>query len=123
MAFPAWAPVFRTADMARSVRFYVDVLGFKSESRVQGSTNLYRDAVRIILSVPDPKEEWKAPCFTGHLYIGVDTIGALEELWAKAKDRAEIVFAPKDLAYDAREFFIRDPDGYGLLFGALSPRK
>jgi uncharacterized glyoxalase superfamily protein PhnB len=123
MALVAFAPVFRTADLERSVRFYVEALGFVSEQRVAGSTNLYHGAVRIILSQPDPKEEWKGPSFTGHLYIGVDSLDELDTLWARVKDRAKIIFALKDLDYGAREFCIEDDNGYRLLFGALLPKK
>lgn len=124
MALVAMAPVFRTADLQKSVRFYVDVLGFKSDQRAgAGSANLYRDAIRIIVSEPDAKEDWKGAAYTGHLYIGVDSLEELEALWAKVKDHARIIFAPKDLAYGAREFCIQDDNGYRLLFGALLARK
>ena len=124
MPLVAMAPVFRTADIQRAMKFYVDVLGFSSDQRGgPQSANLYRDKIRIIVSKPDPEQEWTGPSYTGHLYIGVDSIDELEALWGKVKDKVEVIFPIKDLAYGAREFAIRDPDGYGLLFGAILPKR
>jgi catechol 2,3-dioxygenase-like lactoylglutathione lyase family enzyme len=46
-------PILTTDDMDRSVHFYVDVLGFTCGMRTAGYSNLYRDAVRIMLSAPN----------------------------------------------------------------------
>jgi catechol 2,3-dioxygenase-like lactoylglutathione lyase family enzyme len=59
--------------MDRSVHFYVDVLGFTCDMRTPGYSNLYRDAVRIMLAAPNAHEEWKGPKFTSQFYIGPDT--------------------------------------------------
>jgi hypothetical protein len=44
----------------------------------------------------------------------------VDALWAKLKDRADIIYAVDDFDYGAREFGIRDDSGYALAFGAPS---
>jgi catechol 2,3-dioxygenase-like lactoylglutathione lyase family enzyme len=122
MPFRKLAPILTTDDMDRSVRFYVDVLGFTCGMQTPGYSNLYRDAVRIMLGAPNAHGEWKGPKFTGQLYIGLETAEEVDVLWAKVKDRAEVIYAVDDFDYDMREFGIRDDSGYSLAFGAPSKK-
>jgi uncharacterized glyoxalase superfamily protein PhnB len=114
------APILTTEDMDRSIRFYVDVLGFTCGMQTAGDSNLYRDAVRIMLAAPNAHGDWKGPCFTGQLYIDLETADEVNALWATVKDRAEVIYAVDDFAYGADEFGIRDDNGYSLTFGAPS---
>ena len=75
-----------------------------------------------MLSSPNAHEAWNGPKLTGQLYIGLETASEVDELWAKVKDRAEILYAVDDFDYGAREFGIRDDSGYSLAFGAPSKR-
>ncbi len=122
MALKTLAPILTTDDIDRSVRFYVDVLGFACGMQTPSYANLSRDAVRIMLSSPNAHEAWNGPKFTGQLYIGLETASEVDELWAKVKDRAEIIYALADFDYGAHEFGIRDDSGYALAFGAPSNR-
>jgi uncharacterized glyoxalase superfamily protein PhnB len=123
MAFETLAPILTTEDMDRSVRFYVDVLGFMCGMRTAGYSNLYRDAVRIMLAAANAHDdEWKGPKFTGQLYIGLETAEAVDSLWARVKGRAEIIYALDDFDYGMHEFGIRDDSGYHLAFGAPSEK-
>ena len=70
MTLKTLAPILTTDDMDRSVRFYVDVLGFTCGIQTSGYSSLYRDAVRIMLAAPNAHGEWRGPNFTGQLYIG-----------------------------------------------------
>jgi uncharacterized glyoxalase superfamily protein PhnB len=106
--------------MDRSVRFYVDNLGFTCGLQTHEYSNLERDAVRIMLAAPIAHGAWNGPKFTGQLYIGLDTAEEVDAVWAKAKDRAEIIYALDDFDYGAHEFGIRDDNGYHLAFGAPS---
>jgi uncharacterized glyoxalase superfamily protein PhnB len=54
------------------------------------------------------------------LHIGLDTAEEVDALWAKMKDRAEVIYAVDDLDYGSREFGIRHDSGYHLAFGARS---
>jgi uncharacterized glyoxalase superfamily protein PhnB len=106
--------------MERSVRFYVDVLGFTCGMQTPGYSNLYRDGVRIMLGGVNPGPEWTGPKFTGQLYIDLETADEVDALWAKVKDRAEVAYPVEDMDYGAYEFGIRDDNGYDLAFGAPS---
>ena len=121
MALKTLDPILTTDDMERSVRFYVDVLGFTCGMQTSGYSNLHRDSIRIMLAAPNAHEEWKGAAFTGQLYIGLNRAEEVDALWARVKDRAEIVYAVSDQEHGAREFGIRDDSGYRLAFGA--PKK
>ena len=104
MPFTQLAPILTTDDMDRSVRFYVDVLGFTCGMQTPGYSNLYRDTVRIMLAAPNAHQEWEGPKFSGQLYIGLETAAEVDTLWAKVKDRAEVIYAVDDFDYGAHEF-------------------
>lgn len=118
MTFKALAPILTTDDMGRSVRFYVDVLGFACGVQTPEYSNLQRDGVRIMLATPNAHEAWSGPKFTGQLSINLETAAEVDALWAKVKDLADIVYAVDDFDYGAREFGIRDDSGYSLAFSA-----
>jgi catechol 2,3-dioxygenase-like lactoylglutathione lyase family enzyme len=120
MAFKTLAPILTTDDMDRSVRFYVDVLGFTCGTQTPGYSNLHRDGVRIMLGAPNAHGEWKGPKFTGQLYVGLETADDVDALWADVKDRVEVTYAVDDFDYGMHEFGIRDDNGYALAFGAPS---
>ena len=92
MPFQKLAPIVTIEDMDRSVRCYVDVLGFTCGMQTPGYSNLYRDAVRIMLGAPNAHGEWKGPRFTGQLYIGLGTAEEVDALWAQVKDRVEVAY-------------------------------
>jgi uncharacterized glyoxalase superfamily protein PhnB len=119
MTLTSLSPILTTDDMDRSVRFYVEVLGFTCGMQTSGYSNLYRDAVRIMLSAPN---EHVKPKFTGQLYIDLETAEEVDAWWAKVKDRAEVIYAVDDFDYGMHEFGIRDDNGYHLAFGAPSKR-
>src|SRR6204780_1537556 len=122
MTFKTLAPILTTDDMDRSVRFYVDVLGFTFGLQRPDYSSLYRDGVRIMLAAPNAHGEWKGPNFTGQLYSGLDPAEEVDALWAKVKDRPDVIYAVDDFEYGAHEFGIRDDNGYSLAFGAPSKK-
>jgi catechol 2,3-dioxygenase-like lactoylglutathione lyase family enzyme len=122
MPFKTLAPILTTDNMDRSVRFYVDVLGFTCGVQTPGYSNLYRDAVRIMLAAPNAHGDWKGPKFTGQLYIGLERAEEVDALWAKVKDVAEVIYEVDDFDYGAHEFGIRDDSGYALALGAPSKK-
>jgi catechol 2,3-dioxygenase-like lactoylglutathione lyase family enzyme len=122
MSFKALDPILTTGDMDRSVRFYVDVLGFTCGMQTPGYSNLYRDKVRIMLGAPNAHEEWRGPKFTGQLYIELDSPAEVDALWERVKDRVSAIYPPDDFDYGMREFGISDDSGYRLSFGARSKK-
>jgi uncharacterized glyoxalase superfamily protein PhnB len=122
MPFQKLAPILTTEDMDRSVRFYVEALGFTCGMQMPGYSNLCRDTVRIMLGAPNAHGEWKGLSFTGQLYIGLETFEEVDALWAKVKDRAEVIYPVDDFDYGMHEFGIHDNSGYLLAFGAPSKK-
>ena len=120
MTLRTLAPILTTDNMDRSVRFYVDVLGFTCGMQTPSYSNLSRDDVRIMLATPNEHSKWEGASFTGQLYIGLETADQVDELWERVKDRAAVIYAVDDFHYGAHEFGIRDDNGYHLAFGAPS---
>ena len=100
-------PILRVRDMARSVRYYTDVLGFTNA--VWGSdefTRVTRGDAGIYLAAGDPGPEGA---------IGVSDVAALfEELTVRG---ATIPQPPLNFSW-ACEMEVLDPDGHTLRFGS-----
>jgi catechol 2,3-dioxygenase-like lactoylglutathione lyase family enzyme len=107
-------PILCVANMARSLRYYVDVLGFSNAEWGSGDFTLVtRDGAHIYLSEGDQGQPgtW--------VWLGVEDVAALYEEY-KAKG-AEILHAPENQAW-ALEMKVADPDGHVLRFGS-DPKK
>lgn len=108
--FEGSQPILKVADMAASIRYYVDVLGFKNA--VWGTsdfTSVNRDRAGIYL------------CQSGQghpgtwVWIGVEDVEALYEEY-KASG-ARIRHHPLNYPW-ALEMKVEDPDGHVLRFGS-----
>lgn len=107
-------PILNVADMARSVRYYVDVLGFvNADWGGDDFTHVSRDDAGIYLSEGDQ----------GHpgtwVWIGVEDVASLYQEYAESG--ASILHAPANYPW-AYEMKVRDPDGHVLRFGS-EPRE
>ena len=103
-------PILSVRDMARSIRYYVDVLGFsKADWGGDDFTCVTRDNAGIYLSEGDQGQPgtWA--------WIGVENVEALYEEY-KAKG-ATILHPPENYAW-ALEMKVGDPDGHVLRFGS-----
>jgi hypothetical protein len=59
--------------------------------------------------------DWEgAPTSSWQFWSAVSNIA---ELWGSLKDKAEVMLPPQDMAYQMREFGIKDPNGYALMLG------
>jgi uncharacterized glyoxalase superfamily protein PhnB len=103
-------PILSVEDMARSLEYYVEVLGFiNAEWGSDEFTCLTRDGAGIYLCQGDQ----------GHpgtwVWIGVGDVEVLhEEYMAKG---AMILHPPENYSW-ACEMKVRDPDGHVLRFGS-----
>jgi predicted enzyme related to lactoylglutathione lyase len=103
-------PILRVADMARSVRYYVETLGFANEEWSGDEfACVTRDGASIYLSLGDQ----------GHpgtwVWVGVSDV---EELHREYQARgASIVQPPKSFPW-AVEMKVADPDGHILRLGS-----
>ena len=107
-------PILRVADLARSLRYYVDVLGFaNAEWGGKDFTCVSRDGASIYLCEGDQGQPgtW--------VWVGVEDVGALFEEYQAAG--ATILQPPQNFPW-AYEMKVGDPDGHVLRFGS-EPRE
>jgi len=108
--FEGAEPILRVSDMVRSVRYYVEVLGFKNaEWGNEHFTAVARDNAGIYLCRGQQGQPgtWA--------WIGVSDVAALfEEYRARG---ADIRLPPTNYSW-AFEMQVRDPDGHVLRFGS-----
>jgi predicted enzyme related to lactoylglutathione lyase len=108
--FEGSQPILRVEDMAASVRFYVDQLGFKSATwGTDEFTSVNRDRAGIYLcrGGQGAGRAW--------VWIGVEDVEKLHEDY-KAKG-VTILLEPTNYPW-ALEIHVEDPDGNVLRFGS-----
>src|SRR5215472_4766881 len=110
------ATVFTVRDIAASIAYYRDALGFTVAFEYGEPTfyaGLCRDEVSLHLRAAAPDRNWVAG--HGALCIFVTDVDALhDELAARG---ARIIAPPKDYAYGMRDFDVDDLDGNRVTFG------
>jgi catechol 2,3-dioxygenase-like lactoylglutathione lyase family enzyme len=109
-------PRLPVADLARTVGFYTRLLGFQisalwPEDRPTFAM-LDRDAVSLGFFAPDA-QRGTVTIGTADLYIATEDVQAMH---ASLKDIVPIEWGPEVYFYGRREFAVRDPDGYLLIF-------
>ncbi len=103
-------PILRVEDMAASLRFYVDLLGFQNATwGTDDFTSVSHDRAAIYLCRGDQGRggAW--------VWIGVDDV---ERLHARYKARRVTIRLPPTNKPWALEMQIEDPDGNVLRFGS-----
>jgi len=104
------APILCVSDMAASVRYYVDVLGFRNADWGDNDfTSVNRDAAGIYLcrGAQGHPGTWA--------WIGVEDV---QTLYAEYRTRgAKVRHAPRNYPW-ALEMHVEDPNGHVLRFGS-----
>lgn len=100
-----------TEDVARSVQFYLDQLGFTCPLQLDGFARVRLGGHYAWL--PNAHLPWQGPRFTGSIYLEVDNV---DELWKSLKTRARIVYPIETMEYGVREFGLLDDNGCRLSF-------
>ena len=103
-------PILSVADMSRSLRYYIDVLGFtNAEWGSDDFTCVSRDGASVYLCQRGQ----------GHpgmwVWVGVSDVGVLHDEYRASG--AVIVEPPTNHAW-AYEMKVQDPDGHVLRFGS-----
>jgi predicted lactoylglutathione lyase len=103
-------PILRVADMARSIRYYTEVLGFANQEWGDDQfTCVVRDGASIYLSFGDQG------CPGTWVWVGVEDVAELyEEYQASGATFAD---PPRNYPW-AYEMKVLDPDGHVLRFGS-----
>lgn len=113
------APQLRTTDMASSIRFYTEKLGFTVEFNYQDFYAGIRAGDHVFhLKLVDEKDP-SIPFVDegGHLHLYFDTNG-VADLAEQLKSRGvPMVQDVHETAWETREFVIHDDQGHTLYFG------
>ncbi len=140
MALKSLTPNLIVEDVAETVDYYRDVLGFQfilgvaegtedtvfeATGQALGFAMLQRDDVELMLQSRLSVEVDLGPtaAATGDavaLYIGVDDI---DSLYAEVNDKVEMFIDLRDTFYGAREFHIRDCNGFIVGFAQQPPQE
>ena len=122
--FTAVTPNLIVRDIARSLAFYRDVLGFTIKDTVPPAAPfvfvwLERGGVTVFLNDPAAVAKdipaYAAPAFggTATLFVIVEGVDALH---AQIAPRVPVVMPLHTQPYGMREFAVHDPDGHLLTF-------
>ena len=106
-------PALSVSDVSAAVEFYVDKLGFTRGSTLGDPpswANVRLDSVELHFVSGEPRGREG-----GHVYF---VVGSVDDLFATYREAGvEIESEPGDRPHGMRDFSIRDPDGYRLVFG------
>ena len=104
-------------DLQKSVTWYVDVVGFKADRRIEREGTLRAVAVsagdvRIILNQDDGAKGWDRIKGQG-FSLQITTTQSADDIARQIKERGgSLEMEPKDMPWGARIFRVRDPDGF-----------
>ena len=123
MTFTDVTPNLVVADLDRSLAFYRDVLGFKVVTTVpdQGPFAfawMQRDTVSVFLN-SEASAQMKASAGTNSLFVTLqaeDVASGIDAFHTAIKHRAPVTMELVNQFYGMREFAIKDPDGYMVIF-------
>ena len=111
------APVFRVADLAKSIAFYRERLGFEVEFNYENFyASVWRDGCRVHLQCAPATPRDQAAFEREEridVCVGVTDAAALSSAFS-AKG-ADFSMPLRKMPYGT-EFYVRDPDGYVLGF-------
>jgi catechol 2,3-dioxygenase-like lactoylglutathione lyase family enzyme len=130
MAAARLVPELYCSDFDRSLRFYVDILGFRVRYRRPEDRFAYleREGAEIMIEAPgDPRRTWLAGELARPLGRGVNfqiEVGDVDALLARVQAAGVALFQPieerwyrkNDQEVGNRQFLVQDPDGYLLRF-------
>lgn len=118
--FTRVTPRLPVADLARTRAFYTGTLGFSAEVLWPEDEPVFcilqRDRVAVGFFAPDEYLPAGPPrgC---ELYMEVEDVQGLHEA---LKGKVPVEWGPEVYFYGRREFAVRDPDGYLLIFTELT---
>ncbi len=117
MSLTGIAPMLQVDDINDTIRYYVEVLGFRCSDQMGNDwARLERDGVAIMLSARYGNDQNEPPKLTGSIYIYTD---AVDTLWEALQGRTTVSYPIETFDYGMREFAILDCNGYMLQFGQV----
>jgi predicted enzyme related to lactoylglutathione lyase len=116
------APVFRVTDLARSLPYYRDQLGFEVEFNHEGLyAGVVRDGCRIHLKCGGPLERDQAAFEAAEHLDGCFSVDGAEALASRFAAAGAAFSVPLRTMPYGMEFRLRDPDGHILGFVQPAP--
>ena len=109
-------PSLRVRDVARTIAFYRDLLGFALIGRHPADDPTWVALAHGPVELQffsDPPIGVGEPGLAGTLYLYPDDVRALAE---RLRGRVPFEWGPEVMPYGMREFAILDPDGYRIAF-------
>ena len=108
-------PRLPASDLSRTIAFYRDLLGFDEDVSWPDDVPTFVILRRDYTSVGffTPSEHQPGPPGYAELYIEVSNATALHE---DLSSRVSVEWGPEVFAYGRREFAVRDPNGYLIIF-------
>lgn len=120
--FKHTTPMLKASNIQATVEFYTDLLGFNVDmlwpENKPTLCELSKEDVRIMFDVgADWDSPGASPSVTGQLVFDVSDVSTLHE---NLKSKVEVLWGPEVYAYGRREFSIKDPNGYRLVFSEIT---
>ncbi|WBW96857.1 VOC family protein [Oceanirhabdus sp. W0125-5] len=119
-------PVFISENVKRTVKFYVEKLGFKFAThydKIDNFATIYRDSIEfVIVQSKFGKIESNTKRYgAGYdAYIDTDTVGGVDIIYEEFKSKGvNIVSKPRKTDYGTYEFVIEDIDGRLIGIGLI----
>jgi catechol 2,3-dioxygenase-like lactoylglutathione lyase family enzyme len=129
MSMKTICPVFICNDIQKTLKYYVDILGFKYADhidKVEKFAAIYRDSIEIILvqKMKGTIESNVKKYGSGEdAYICPDSIEAVDSLYLELRDKkVENLSEPKLKNYGSYEFSFEDIDGRLIGIGRIKNR-
>jgi uncharacterized glyoxalase superfamily protein PhnB len=129
MVFQKMAPMFLVENVDEAVAWYQDTLGAGLRAADPKSppfewASLLVGDIEIMLAQKEAAQEW----YTDHVtvsetpanFIAYVYVKHADNLYAQIKGKVKIVMEPTDQWYGIREFAIRDPFGFILVFAQVT---
>ncbi len=111
------APVFRVSDLARSLAYYRERLGFAVEFNYEGFyAGVVRDDCRVHLKCSAPFERDQAAFEAAEHLDACFGVQGAEDLASRLASAGAAFSVPLRSMPYGMEFYIKDPDGYILGF-------
>lgn len=119
MTIRSITPQLRTTDMASTIRFYTEKLGFEVEFNYEDFYAGIRLGDRTIhikcVAEPDPSIPFVDEGGHLHLYFETDGVAAFAE--RLKVEGVTLIVDVHETAWNTREFVIHDDQGHTLYFG------
>lgn len=113
----AITPLLETNSIQQTIDFYTSVLGFEVHQTGEHEgqlrwCGLKKDNSWLMFTARGAGK--RSPAMTGDLYLNITDVNSL---WEELKNKAGILQEITDMPYGAREFVMKDNNGYSLRIG------